>query len=144
MDEKTKKKRVEKPSIRKKKDLNSVSAKPAATKKRAKKQPKLTALKRTEQSQGHLKPTFEQIRLRAYFISEQRRNAGIAGDEHGDWLRAENELRSELLAEKDSLTNDGGGRTKAESTVIRKHDDRSVGKSRRQGAIEPIDHSQAS
>jgi hypothetical protein len=95
MDEKTKKKRVEKRSIRKKKDLNAVSAKPA-TKNNAKKQPKLVASKKTEQSRDYLKPTLEQIRLRAYFISEQRRNAGITGDEDGDWLRAENELRSEL------------------------------------------------
>jgi hypothetical protein len=94
MDEKTKKKRVEKRSIRKKEDLNDVSAKPA-TKKKAKKQ-KLAASKKTEQSRDYLKPTLEQIRLRAYFISEQRRNAGITGDEHGDWLQAENELRSEL------------------------------------------------
>jgi hypothetical protein len=100
MDEPTKKKRVEKRSIRKKKDLDSVSAKPGATQKKAKKQPKRTASKRKKQSQDHLQPTFEQIRLRAYFISEQRRNAGIAGDEYGDWLRAESELRSELLAEK--------------------------------------------
>jgi hypothetical protein len=100
MDSKTKKKRVEKRSIRKKKDLSSVPAKPGATKKKAKRQPKLTALKKTDQSQDYLQPTFEQIQLRAYFISEQRRSAGITGNEHGDWLRAESELRSELLAEK--------------------------------------------
>jgi hypothetical protein len=103
MDEKTKKKRVEKRSIRKKKDLSSVSAELGATKKKAKNRPKLTALKETKQSQSHPKPTFEQIRLRAYFISEQRRSAGIAGDEHGDWLRAERELRSELLGEAGSV-----------------------------------------
>ena len=95
MDEKTKKKRVEKRAVRKK-DLSSVSAKSGATKKKAKRKPKLAVLKETEQSQGYPKPSFEQIRLRAYFISEQRRSAGIAGDEHGDWLRAERELSSEL------------------------------------------------
>jgi hypothetical protein len=100
MDEKTKKKRVEKRSIRKKKDPNIALAKPDATKKKAKKQSKLNALKKTEQNQDYLRPTLEQIRLRAYFISEQRRSAGIGGDAHGDWLRAESELRSELLAEK--------------------------------------------
>jgi hypothetical protein len=103
MDKKTKKKSVEKRGVRKKKDLSSVSAKPAAAKKKAKKKPKLTEPKETEQSRGYPKPTFDQIRLRAYFISEQRRSAGIAGDEHEDWLRAERELRSELLAEKSSV-----------------------------------------
>ena len=103
MDEKTTKKRVEERSVRKKKDLSRVSAKPGATKKKVKKKPKLAGLKEPEQSQGQLNPSFEQIRLRAYFISEQRRTAGIAGDEHGDWLRAEGELRSELLAEKISI-----------------------------------------
>jgi hypothetical protein len=100
MDEKTKKKSVEKRGVRKKKDLNGVSGRPSATKKKAKKQSKLNALKTTEQNQDHRKPTLEQIRLRAYFISEQRRSAGIAGDAHGDWLRAESELSTELLAEK--------------------------------------------
>jgi hypothetical protein len=101
MDEKTKKKRVEKRGARKKKDLVSVSVRPEATKKKAKKRTKSTALKGTTPSQQ--KPTFEQIRLRAYFISEQRRNAGIGGDEHGDWLRAERELRDELLPERISI-----------------------------------------
>ena len=103
MDEKTKKKHVEKRSTRKKRDLVSVSARPEATKKKAKKRTKLTGLKGTKKSQSQLKPTFEQIRLRAYFISEQRRNAGIGGDEHEDWLRAERELRDELLTEKISI-----------------------------------------
>ena len=101
MDEKTKKKRVEKRATRKKKDSVSVSARPEATKKKAKKRTKGTALKGTKPSQP--KPTLEQVRLRAYFISEQRRNAGIGGDEHGDWLRAERELRDELLTERISI-----------------------------------------
>jgi len=100
MDEKTKKKRVEKRGSRKKKDSISVSARPEATKKKAKRKPKLIALKGSEPSQSQPKPTFEQIQLRAYFISEQRRNLSIAGDEHSDWIRAESELRNELLAER--------------------------------------------
>jgi Protein of unknown function (DUF2934) len=99
MDEKTKKKHVEKRGTRKKRDLVSVSARPEATKKKAKKRTKLTGLKGTKQSQ----PTFEQVRLRAYFISEQRRSAGIGGDQHEDWLRAERELRNELLTERISI-----------------------------------------
>jgi len=103
MDEKTKKKHVEKRGTRKKRDLVSVSAGPEATKKKAKKRTKVTGLKGTKQSQSELKPTFEQVRLRAYFISEQRRNAGIGGDQHEDWLRAERELRNELLTERISI-----------------------------------------
>jgi hypothetical protein len=100
MGARTKNKRVEKRGSRKKKDSISVSAQPEATKKKAKRKPKLIALKGREQSQSQLKPTFEQIQLRAYFISEQRRNQGIAGDEHSDWVRAERELWNELLAER--------------------------------------------
>jgi hypothetical protein len=48
--------------------------------------PKLTA---------HL-PTFEQVQLRAYFISERRRKLGLPGDDSHDWLTAEQELREEL------------------------------------------------
>jgi hypothetical protein len=101
MDKKTKKKHVEKRGTRKKRDLVGVSARPEVTKKRAKKKPKLTEVKGTKPSEP--RPTFEQVRLRAYFISEQRRNAGIDGDEHGDWLRAERELREELLTERISI-----------------------------------------
>ena len=41
-------------------------------------------------------PTFEQIQLRAYFISERRRNAGLPGDDQSDWLQAREELINEL------------------------------------------------
>ena len=40
-------------------------------------------------------PTVEQIQLRAYFISERRKNAGLPGDETGDWVQAREELRNE-------------------------------------------------
>ena len=101
MAEKTKKKHVEKRGTRKKRDLVSVSAGPEATKKKAKKRTKLTGLKGIRQSESQ--PTFEQVRLRAYFISEQRRNAGIGGDQYEDWLQAERELRNELLTEGISI-----------------------------------------
>jgi hypothetical protein len=100
MSERTKNKRVEKGGSRKKKDSISVSARPEATKKKVRRKSKLIALKGREQSQSQPKPTFEQIQLRAYFISEQRRTQGIAGDEQSDWVRAERELWNELLAER--------------------------------------------
>src|SRR5438105_14951776 len=37
----------------------------------------------------------DDIALRAYFIAEKRRNRGIPGDEHQDWLEAERQLRAE-------------------------------------------------
>jgi hypothetical protein len=39
--------------------------------------------------------TDDQIRLRAYFISEWRKQNGIAGDSAHDWLEARRQLREE-------------------------------------------------
>ena len=39
--------------------------------------------------------SIEEIGLRAYFISERRRQAGAPGDEVSDWVEAERELRIE-------------------------------------------------
>lgn len=39
----------------------------------------------------------EDITLRAYFISEHRRIHGHPGDETGDWVEAERQLREEAL-----------------------------------------------
>jgi Protein of unknown function (DUF2934) len=33
--------------------------------------------------------------LRAYFISEKRRNEGLPGDDQQDWLEAERQLKAE-------------------------------------------------
>jgi hypothetical protein len=41
-------------------------------------------------------PTFEQIQLRAYFVSERRHQAGLPGDDQSDWLQAREELLNEL------------------------------------------------
>ena len=41
-------------------------------------------------------PGNERVALRAYFISERRRNLGIPGDETSDWVQAERELLEEL------------------------------------------------
>ncbi|HZC34292.1 MAG TPA: DUF2934 domain-containing protein [Chthoniobacterales bacterium] len=101
MDGKTKKKSVEKRGTRKKKDLviNSVGVGTSEPKKKATKKEKVTTTKKAKQQKGQPAPTFEQVQLRAYFISEQRRSFGLPGNEHSDWVRAEKELREELLAE---------------------------------------------
>jgi hypothetical protein len=39
----------------------------------------------------------EQIRLRAYFISERRRRFGLPGDADSDWLEARRQLLSETV-----------------------------------------------
>jgi hypothetical protein len=40
-------------------------------------------------------PSDEQIRLRAYFISERRRRFALPGDTESDWLEAKRQLLSE-------------------------------------------------
>ncbi len=42
--------------------------------------------------------TTEQIQIRAYFIGEHRKSLGVAGDETGDWVQAEHEIRAEAAA----------------------------------------------
>jgi len=41
------------------------------------------------------KPTEEQIAMRAYFISEERRQTGRSGDHLSDWRDAEQQLIAE-------------------------------------------------
>ncbi len=43
---------------------------------------------------------YEEVALRAYFISERRRSEGIPGEAQLDWLEAERQVRSEALAKK--------------------------------------------
>jgi hypothetical protein len=45
---------------------------------------------------GSVEPSDEQIRLRAYFISERRRRFALPGDAESDWLEARRQLLSEL------------------------------------------------
>lgn len=125
MDDKTKKKRVtaQKRAARKTPEVaKTISVEPAApvtiepknieaTKgegkkvenkkiERSKKATSKSASKKAAPVNAHrLKPTFEQIQVRAYFISEHRRKLGIPGDEHRDWITAEQELLTELPAE---------------------------------------------
>jgi hypothetical protein len=40
-------------------------------------------------------PSDEQVRLRAYFISERRRRFALPGDAESDWLEAKRQLLSE-------------------------------------------------
>ena len=128
MEDKTKKKRVQKRAIRKKAkstDPVSVAAAPAVTltaaatpstpstppapateTKKSRKSSKAKSVSsaksgsaakpgsNTRKRSTHL-PTYEQVQLRAYFISERRRKLGIPGDESHDWLTAEQELRAE-------------------------------------------------
>jgi hypothetical protein len=99
MEDKTKKKPVQKRAVRKKaKATESVSvAAPTAdtpATKKARKRSKVKSAVKTPKVIVHL-PTFEQVQLRAYFISERRRKLGLPGDESHDWLTAEQELREE-------------------------------------------------
>jgi hypothetical protein len=110
MEEKTKKKRVQKRAVRKKEKATEsapVAAAPAVkaetkkavTKKAVTKKPRKSSKAKSAASTlkliVHL-PTFEQVQLRAYFISERRRKLGLPGDDRHDWLAAERELREEL------------------------------------------------
>jgi hypothetical protein len=42
-----------------------------------------------------VKPTDEEIRTRAYFISERRRRFGLPGDANSDWIEAKRQLLSD-------------------------------------------------
>jgi len=44
---------------------------------------------------GTARPSDEEIRLRAYFISERRRRFALPGDADSDWLEARRQLLSE-------------------------------------------------
>ena len=39
----------------------------------------------------------DEIALRAYYIAEHRRNLSLPGDELGDWVEAERQLRKEAV-----------------------------------------------
>ena len=41
-------------------------------------------------------PSDEEIRMRAYFISERRRRFALPGDADSDWLEAKRQLLSEI------------------------------------------------
>jgi hypothetical protein len=59
---------------------------------------KTAALKSIGGENIDARPSDEQVALRAYFISERRRNLGFPGDETSDWVEAEREISEELNA----------------------------------------------
>jgi hypothetical protein len=77
------------------------AAKPAATIKLAaakRAEPKKPAAPRQRAAAKAPKtPSFthDDIALRAYFVSEKRRAAGLPGDEQSDWIEAERQLIAE-------------------------------------------------
>jgi len=46
-----------------------------------------------------LAPTEEDVRIRAYFISERRHRLGLPGDSNGDWIEARRQLLVEAGVE---------------------------------------------
>ena len=75
-------------------------AKPAAKSRRA--SPEKTTTARKPRAAGAKKKagasaaiSDEEIRLRAYFISERRRQNGVPGDSAHDWLEARRQLQEE-------------------------------------------------
>jgi len=69
-------------------------AKPAA---KAKAKPKAPARPKKAAPTPEIEISVEEIGLRAYFISERRREHNLPGDETSDWIDAERELRFEII-----------------------------------------------
>jgi len=84
-------------------DLNVEKSAARRTAQKAKKTParkkrQITGAARTPagiEATQVLAPSDEQIRLRAYFISERRRRFALSGDANSDWLEAKRQLLSE-------------------------------------------------
>jgi hypothetical protein len=100
MEEKTKKKRVQKRAVRKKTKATepvaaAVSVAVTTETKKPRKSSKAKSKSKPRKPTTNV-PTFEQVQLRAYFVSERRRKLGLPGDDSHDWLIAERELREEL------------------------------------------------
>ena len=75
--------------------LNGNAAKPAA--KRASSPRKKAMTRKTPATKGEKsRVSDEAIRIRAYFISEQRERVGIPGDANSDWVEARRQLLAEL------------------------------------------------
>jgi hypothetical protein len=75
--------------------LNGNAAKPAA-KKTTSPRKKATTRKTPATKQEKSRVTDEAIRIRAYFIAEQRERIGIPGDANSDWIEARRQLLAEL------------------------------------------------
>ena len=75
--------------------LNGNAAKPAA-KRASSPRKKPTTRKTPATKEGKSRVSDEAIRIRAYFISEQRERVGIPGDANSDWIEARRQLLTEL------------------------------------------------
>ncbi len=69
--------------------------KPAATKDAAGRKTQISASPQTEPKPKSVEPSEDEIRLRAYFISERRRRFALSGDADSDWLEARRQLVAE-------------------------------------------------
>lgn len=67
----------------------------SASKKRAAAGAKRSPRKRSTGASTPPEPTDEAIRLRAYFIAENRVRAGLHGDPSNDWIEARRQLLEE-------------------------------------------------
>jgi len=74
--------------------LNGNAAKPAANKTTSPR--KATTRKTPATKKEKLRVSDEAIRIRAYFISEQRERLAIPGDANSDWIEARRQLLAEL------------------------------------------------
>ena len=75
--------------------LNGNTAKPGAKKGRSPRK-KATTPKTLTTKEEKSRVGDEAIRIRAYFISEQRERVGIPGDANSDWIEARRQLLAEL------------------------------------------------
>ena len=75
--------------------LNGNAAKPAVKKPRAPRTKATT--QKTPATKAEKSPVSDEaIRIRAYFISEQRERLAIPGDANSDWIEARRQLLAEL------------------------------------------------
>jgi hypothetical protein len=87
---------AEKPAKAKKRpQATGKRARAAAGKTAAARRPRATTPARKTRSAGNVAISDEDIRIRAYFISEQRRQRGVAGDSAHDWLESRRQLQKE-------------------------------------------------
>jgi hypothetical protein len=75
--------------------LNGNAAKPAG-KRASSPRKKPTTRKTTATKEEKSRVSDEAIRIRAYFISEQRERLAIPGDANSDWIEARRQLLAEL------------------------------------------------
>ena len=75
--------------------LNGNAAKPTA-KKATSPRKKATTRKTPAAKKEKSRVSDEKIRIRAYFISEQRERLAIPGDANSDWIEARRQLLAEL------------------------------------------------